>query len=126
MLGVVVFQSEAKGLSIADPLGTHITDEIMNAFIDDVKLFHGDPSNSKIKVIQNASHDIQLWLNIQWVTGGRVNLGKSFCTPILWEFDQHGHPQQIEITGSLPEIKDPTTSSLINFPIHPPSNHPDT
>ena len=111
-----VYNSNSHGLSLSDPTGHFPTNGTINAFVDDIKLFSSDHStNSKTLTLVRATQDTQLWSHTLWSSGGSINYLKSHITPIIWKFNEHGHPELDINFPFSPRIKDMASASKIAF-----------
>ena len=82
----------------------------LGAFINDVKLYHkGDPTEIIEKLQELASQDLQLWKDLLWAAGGKINFKKTktYTRIMKWFFNPDGKPFMMPQLSYQPIITEP-------------------
>ena len=87
-----VFESQCFGAKFTDLTGELTLSLGMTGYVDDTNsLTNCHPSRRK-SLIARATHDVQLWSDILWASGGILEHDKCSYHYILTDFDAHGAP----------------------------------
>ena len=105
----VLFQShdeKASGMLFQSPSGDMIVRFNMVGFVDDSTcITGGEPSDSLQQVINKMKQDAQLWHDLLWCSGGKLELSKCGYHVIHYDFDDSGLPRLRHSPGETIMLK---------------------
>jgi hypothetical protein len=94
-----IHTSMAYGAEIQDPSGTHSVRVSISGFVDDtnacVNEWHPEHDGKLQDVMSKAMHDAQLWNDLLYVSGGKLELSKCSYHPLRFQFAADGTPSVV-------------------------------
>ena len=106
-----VFKPKARGCKIVDPTKSLAWERKCDAFVDDSHLLHsGDSMHaSKEQIESNVKHDATTWAKFLWISGGALNMTKSFFALFHFTFARDGTPILNNAPNESTPIMTPTS-----------------
>eukprot|EP00957_Ditylum_brightwellii_P057201 4334467-Ditylum_brightwellii.AAC.1 len=88
------YDKKAKGALIKDPTGRNSTQQTAKMFVDDNKQMHINRvrSASATQLMSYINHDVNLWDELLWITGGLLEKLKTTYSLMVWDFEPSGRP----------------------------------
>lgn len=111
MISSILFkahEAESHGATFCTPSSQESVNFSMVGFVDDstgrVNQFHQRPQPSIQQMTSNMQDDAQLWNDMLWFLGGKLELAKCSYHLLAWEFDEMGDVFPVEYP-QLPKIE---------------------
>eukprot|EP00957_Ditylum_brightwellii_P050748 3847930-Ditylum_brightwellii.AAC.1 len=101
---LLCYNKKAKGALLKDPTGSISTWQNSKMFVNDNRQMH---NNRKMhatarQLMSYADHDVNLWDELLWITGGLLEQLKTIYNLMVWDFEPSGKPFIIPME-QLPE-----------------------
>ena len=92
-------QAKAHGMLFTSPQGDVSLRISIVGFVDDATCITGGDPNKPIQdLLQRMQHDAQLWNDLLWTSGGKLELPKCGFHAIYYRFDDQGLPVMVHDT----------------------------
>ena len=92
-------QAKAYGMIFTSPnLDIALRISIVGFVDDSTCITSGDPTKPIEDLLQRMQHDAQLWNDLLWTSGGKLELPKCGFHAIYYKFDTHGLPVMVHQT----------------------------
>ena len=89
---------KAHRLTTASPNGDVVVSFSIIGFVDDSTCVTGGKQGKTVEqLLIRVKHDVQLWHNLLWVSGGKLELQKCGLYLIFYNFDHDGVPSMRKI-----------------------------
>ena len=112
-----IYETRAHGACIQDPTGSMVTKLGITGFVDDTNTFindwHPQRPGSTHTVLSKLQRDAQLWNDLLYTSGGKLELTKCSFHTITFEFDPDGTPRVSPTRAQPVLITDPVTGTSI-------------
>ena len=90
---------KAHGITSATPNGDVVVSFSIIGFVDNSTCVTGGKRNETIdQLLERVEYDAQLWHDLLWASGGKLELQKCGFHLIFYDFDQHGVPSMRKIS----------------------------
>ena len=91
---------------IADPRGDIFVRLNMIGFVDDsTSITSGDGEDTVKSLLEKVKHDAQLWHDLLWCSGGKLELSKCGYHLIYYDYHDSGIPYMIHSPNTDIELK---------------------
>ena len=81
---------KATGMPIHQADGMELCNIAISGFVDDTQTYSVGATVEEL--LKNATHDVQLWNNLLFASGGRLELNETCCHITRYNFDTDGIP----------------------------------
>jgi hypothetical protein len=122
-------RENSLGANIVSPHGDQFI-QVSSGFVDDIThwCIHMDSGHSAEDLVEqylmrHMQDTAQLWEQLLYLTGGKLELSKCFYYPITWSFDSEGAahlvpPNQLKATITLEDSESKQSFHIATKPCH--------
>ena len=110
-------RKKAHGSYYADPQRLHSVHLYITGFVDDINIFNNLFLTSHVEakdLIERLQKDTQLFSDLLWTTGGKLEPRKCNYSLMIWKFDENGAPSLDHSSHDSIVIKDNQGSVISN------------
>ena len=111
---IKAYNKHAHDATLTSPITKIFSNHKVQAFVDDSRLFLLFPDPTGTEILKFLSQDVQLWEQLNNVTGAKLELTKCKLIVFTWQFDTNGNAILVSMDNETPmEIIDSDTKQPI-------------